>query len=261
MGVAAGLIGSSVVSGLMGKKSGDKQAKISDRQYQQTRSDLEPWREAGTNALGQYQEGMGGYSNALPQYQAADYQSPDNFQFSMEDDVGAQYGIDQALKGVSRQHAAQGGFNSGNVLAALNDRAIGESNRYSNDAFNRQMGQSRENYGRDMADYGIRDERSLRDYNIASGQERDLYGRDQNYLNRLQNLSGSGQNAAAQMGGFGAQNVGNQMAAEQYGTGSINNAIQGGMSNYMLQNYLNSGNQVPTIGSNSYTDSYGYGVG
>lgn len=260
MGILSAIAGP-LISGFLGKKSGDKQSGISEKQYQQTRSDLEPWREAGTNALSTYQDQIGGYNAMLPQYNAAEYTPGGEFNFSMENDVGAQYGIDQALKGVTRQHAAQGGFNSGNVLAALNDRAIGESNRYANDAFNRQMGQSRENYGRGLTDYGIRDARSLQDYNIASGQEKDLYGRDQNYLNRLQNLSGSGQNAAAQMGGFGAQNVGNQINAEQYGTGSINNAIQGGMSNYMLRNYLNSGNQVPTIGSNSFTDSYGYGVG
>jgi hypothetical protein len=117
------------------------------------------------------------------------------------------------------------------------------------------MGTSRENYNRGLTDYGIRDERSLRDFNIASGQERDLYGREQNYLNRLNNLAQSGQNAAGQTASAGFQNVGNQIAANNFGANSINNAVQGGISNYLIGNALQQPNTVPV--DNSF---YGWNV-
>ena len=259
MGIGAflGAVAPSLVSGFLGKKSGDKQAGISQAQYDQTRKDLEPYRAAGTNALSTYQDQIGGYNQNLPQYGAADYTPGGEFNFDLQADQGFNFARDQAMQATTRQHAAQGGFNSGNVLTALSDRATGMASQYADQAFNRQMGQSRENFGRGLTDYGIRQDRAAQDYNIASGQERDLYGRDQNYLNRLQNLAGSGQSAAVQTGGFGAQNVGAQIGAEQFGTGSINNAIQGGMSNYLIGNYLN---QQPYMTS-GYTDNRGYGVG
>ena len=290
MGLFSALAGP-IISGVLGKRSGDKQAKTSQNNYLQQRSDLAPYRDAGVNALNQYQDAIGQttpfqggaplpeYSNIGPyaEYQNTsapppEYGGSSDFQFDMANDPGAQYGIDQALKAVSRQHAGQGGYNSGNVLAALNDRAIGEANRYANDAFNRQMGESRENYGRGVTDYGIESARNrdlygrdlttyglqadrnrdiygrgVQDYGIESARNQDMYNRslgeynlgynqNQNYLNRLNQLAGSGQNAAAATGAFGGANVANQLNAEQYGTGSINNAINQGFRNVTSNN-------------------------
>ena len=238
--VGSAIVGSSLVSGYMGKKSADKQGDISQAQYNQTRKDLKPWRTAGANALNQYEDQIGGYNANLPQYNQAEYNPGGEFNFNLEADPGFNFARDEALKATSRQHAAQGGMNSGNILAALNDRATGVASQYANDAYNRQMGTSRENYGRGLTDYGIRDDRANQLFNVASSQEKDLYGRDQNYLNRLQDLSGTGLNAATQTGNAGNVNTGNQIAANQFGTGSINNAIQGGMGNYLTHDYLNS---------------------
>ena len=121
----------------------------------------------------------------------------------------------------------------------MNDRAIGESNRYANDAYNRQSGQFNTNMSNDRADYGL-----------AASRESDLYGRNQNYMNQLGNLATSGQNATFGLAGVGqnsanaignalGNNATNQANAGYYQAGSINNALQGGASNYMLNNYLN----------------------
>ena len=247
IGTGAAILGGSLVSGYMGKKSADKAGKQSQaamdaqvaeqrRQYDQTRTDAQPYRDAGVSALSQYQDGIGGYSQDIPEWQ----NNRGDFSFNMMNDPGAQYGIDQAMKATSRQHAAQGGFNSGNVLAALNDRAIGESNRYANDAYNRQMGTYNTNMANDRYDYGT-----------AAGREGDMYGRNQNYLSQLGNLAtagqnatfglaGVGQNTANQIGSAYGQNAANQIGAQQFGANSMNNAVQGGMSNYLTHDYLNS---------------------
>ena len=48
-----------------------------------------------------------------------------------------------------------------------------------------------------------------------------------------------GLNAATGTGNAGNVNTGNQIAAEQFGANSLNNAWQGGISNYLTHDYLN----------------------
>jgi len=328
-GPVGGIVGSSLSSAYLGDKSADKQSALSQGQYDQTRSDLGPYREAGVNALNQYTNQLGGYNTTLPQYNAASYNPTTNlpqynntsqlpsytdntnlpqynttgdFNFDLQSDPGYQFALDEAMKQANRGQASIGGFNSGNRLAELTDRATGVASQYANDAFGRQLASSQENYGRNLTDfgiaqgqeqdlygrgltsfginrdlesdqysrdltsfgiaqgqeqdlynrnltdYGIRQDQALTGYNIASGQESDLYGRNQNYLNQLSNLAGAGQNAAVQTGGFGAQNTSNQINAEQFGTNSLNNAIQGGMSNYLTYDHLNQPQQWQSTG-------------
>lgn len=325
IGIGGAMFGGSLFSGYQGKRTADKSRRSANKQYRQTRADLEPYREAGSNALNAYTDRLGinpgftplgydewsaqnpaggyervsnedgfsgnvwnpnlnpggqaGYQNYLkanpateagqgpsyntdlPQYQAADYQRGGDFDFNLQADPGYQFALQEAMNQANRGMASQGGFNSGNRLAALTDRAAGVASQYANDAFNRQFATSKENFGRGLTDYGIRDERAKNAFNVASGQEKDLYGREQNYLTRLGNLAGSGQNAAAQMGAFGAQNVANQTQANMFGANSMNNAVQGGISNYLMYDYLNNPPTRPSIGANSWTDSNGYGVG
>ena len=216
MGLGLAMLGGSLISGLLGKKSADKQSGISQAQYNQTRNDLAPYRDAGTNALSQYQEGIGGYNQDLPQYN-----SPGQFQFNPQEDEGFLAARQSGLQAVERNMNQQGNQNSGNILAALNQKGMEFGYNNYNDMFNRQLGESNTNY-----------DRNLRDFGIASGQEQDLYGRNQNYLGQLGGLANSGQNAANFTGQMGGQNAMNQMNASQFGAGSINNAIQGGLSNY-----------------------------
>jgi 3-hydroxyisobutyrate dehydrogenase-like beta-hydroxyacid dehydrogenase len=111
------------------------------------------------------------------------------------------------------------------------------------------MGYNRENdlYGRALTGYGLNYQ-----------QNQDTYGRQQDYLNRLAAISGLGQTGISQAGQAGANlatgttnalfaNALNQANAANTKYGSINNAIQGGTQNWLLNNYLSgsSGGYTP----------------
>lgn len=151
----------------------------------------------------------------------------EEFEFNLEADPGYQFARDEAIRATNREMAGAGKYGSGNRLAAIADRVTGMASQYAGQAFGRQAGE-----------YGV---------NYARGG--DIYGRRQDYLNRLSGLTGTGQTATAQSGAAGANMasaIGNiQMAnAAQQGSaaankyGSYNQAIQGGVSNMMLYNQL-----------------------
>lgn len=332
------------------------------------------------------------YGDAPPEFQQRqplpEFKGGDRFAFDLESDPGYRFARDEGIKSANRAAASQGKFNSGNRLAEIADRVTGIASQYADNAFNRQLAQSGENYGRDVGEYGLdygretdmygRDltaydigrgresdiygrqvgqyemgrgreselygraldennlgySRGVTDYDIGRAREADIYGRamgenelgygrdlseyqlgygreadvynraltgnalardkeatdysramsgygldyqrnqdvynrDQNYLNRLSNLAGTGQTAVAQSGAAGSNmanaiaNI-NQANATAQGNaantryGAYNNAIQGGISNYLTyqglpktpspQNYYSSG-YVPPGGS------------
>jgi len=269
--VATAIVGSSVISGALGASATrDAAGQAADasaqsiaenrRQFDINQANQAPFLEAGTNALGQLQAGIGqspsnqpifGAQQALPQFG-----NQDQFNFNLEADPGFNFARDQATNAVNAAQASQGGFNSGNRLAALADRITGLSSQFANDAFNRQSSQSNTNFGRDLTRFGLDTNRNNQNFNrnltrfgIESDQENQLFGRDQARLNRLASLAGVGQTSANQLGAFGqntATNIGNaltQNAATQgqlgiAGANSLNNAIQGGTSNFLLNNAL-----------------------
>lgn len=117
-------------------------------------------------------------------------------------------------------------------------------------------------------------ERALNRMNSASGKSlsgsailnnnrlgADLYGQ---YRNNLASMAGIGQTATNQTGAFGqntANAVGNNMMAagnaRASAYGSMNNAVQGGIQNYMLYNYLNpSTNNAMFMNNAAGTGSY-----
>jgi len=57
--------------------------------------------------------------------------------------------------------------------------------------------------------------------------------------NQQMGLAGLGQNTAMGLGNIGEGNVAQQNQANMFGAGSINNAIQGGIGNSMLYNWMN----------------------
>ena len=155
---------------------------------------MAPWREAGANALVDYQDRLG---EDVPQ-----------FEFNLEDDPIYNFQLDQAQKATERAMAARGMNNSGNVLLELQRNAIGEAGRYQNDAFNRQLAGSQTNYGRNL-----------------------------DRTNQYGSLAGIGQtatNAIASQGTNAANNLANMYL--QQGAG-YNNAIQGGINNYLVNRY------------------------
>ena len=187
-------IGGSVASAGLSHWATEKGIDEIKRQYDINRADMAPWREAGVESLGTYQDRLG---EEVPQ-----------FEFNLEDDDVYKFQLDQAQKATGRAMAARGMNNSGNVLLELQRNAIGEAGRYQNDAFNRQLGTSQTNYGRDL-----------------------------DRTNQYGSLAGIGQtatNSLALTGTNAANNLSNLYM--QQGEG-YNNAIQGGINNYLVNRY------------------------
>ncbi len=110
---------SSVVNAFSAQKAAKAQKRAADeanntikQQYEQTRTDLQPYRQSGTNALSRYGDLMGmngneAYSTALQGYK----ESPFLSQL-----------ITNTQKGVDASSAARGGLFSGATAQAIGDR-------------------------------------------------------------------------------------------------------------------------------------------
>lgn len=163
---AAAAIGGAALSSAASSSAARKQAKSADAatqvqkdMYDQTRKDLDPYREAGSTALGQLMGQMGenGYFNQT-------FNGQDIY-----DDPSYKFRLNEGLNSIQSGAASQGGLLSGSTLKALN------------------------NYGQDFAS---------QEYSNAYNR----FNADQtNRYNRLANLVGVGQNAAAQTGNAGLQ--------------------------------------------------------
>lgn len=283
--VGGAIVGGSLISGYLGSEAAGEQADASRegtaasiaeqrRQFDLTREDTAPYREAGVNALRTLEGELQRPGDTLPRYsyggEQPEFAGGDRFQFDLEGDPGYQFARDEAIKETNRQMAAGGKYGSGNRLAEIADRVTGVASQYADQAFRRQLAASGENYGRGVQEYGFDVNREageygrgLTSYGLESQREQDLYGREQNYLNRLAAMSGTGQTAVGQSGAAGsnmANAIGNinmanaaaqgNAAANRYG--AYNSAIQGGMSNMMLYNALQPTQAAPA-GGNYYS--------
>lgn len=178
--------------------------------YQQNRADLAPWRQAGGAGLSrlQYLLGLGGqnapggagggdYGSLMRDFGMSDYQADPGYQFRMQ----------QGEQAINRNALANGRYNSGSVLRALQDFNSGLASQEYGNAFNR-----------------FQTQRGTR-------------------LNALQSLSGVGQSATNQTGQFG-QNFANQAGSNMIGAGNAAaagtvggiNAITGGLGQYLNYN-------------------------
>jgi type II secretory pathway pseudopilin PulG len=163
---AAAAIGGAALSSAASSSAARKQAKSADAatqvqkdMYDQTRKDLDPYREAGSTALNQLMGQMGenGYFNQT--FNGQDIYNDPSYKFR----------LNEGLNSIQSGAASQGGLLSGATLKALN------------------------NYGQDFAS---------QEYSNAYNR----FNADQtNRYNRLANLVGVGQNAAAQTGNAGLQ--------------------------------------------------------
>lgn len=169
--VAAAVVGAATVAGSMYSSkqaskaaktqaaSADRASQIQQENFEQTREDLMPYKQAGDTALGQLMGQMtpDGYFNQT--YTGQDIYSDPSYQFRLQ----------QGQDAIQSSAAAQGGLLSGATLKAL------------------------QNYGQESAS---------QEYSNAYNR----FNADQtNRYNRLSNLVGIGQNAAAQVGNAGAQ--------------------------------------------------------
>lgn len=212
------------------------------------------------------------------------YQAAPAFTFNPDQLVnspGYQFRLNQGLEAVNRGTAKAGNLNSGNRLLELQKFGQGfASNEYGNeyarqfganqDAFNRNVAgygldyqRNQDVYNRGVSEYGLDAQRNQDQYNrnltgYQAGYQRnqDTYGRGQNTLNRYSALAGIGQtslgqtgsagvNAANQIGSASQQNALNQIGAANTRYEGLNNAVQGGINNFMLNSYLNQSRAAP----------------
>lgn len=126
---AAGSIGGALISSGATKDAAQMQADaarhaadLQYQEYQQTREDQQPWRQAGAGALSQMQD---------PYFQK-------NFGMSdFQEDPGYQFRMQQGMDALQNSAAARGGLMGGNTLKGITDYGQNfASNEYQN-AYNR----------------------------------------------------------------------------------------------------------------------------
>lgn len=300
----AAAVGGTVLGGVLssrGAKSAAKtQANAADRasqvqqeMHEQMRQDLDPFRQAGTDALGRL-VGMTGSSNSYRgdpfqfngsnetnynsnpfmfnggnQYTSEQYK-PSEFNF--KESPGYQFRKQQGMDGIQSSAAASGGLLSGATLKALNNHNSNLASQEYNNAFNQyqadenrrynqylgqeQLNQSQQGqaFNQYLQNEGLRSGQHQQAFQNWQSQDNNAYSRHQtdqnNQYNRLWNLVGMGQNAAAQQGAAGMQTgqavanntmaAGNAQAAGQVGStnaladmiGGVGSSVLGGYENY-----------------------------
>jgi hypothetical protein len=211
--VATEIVGSAVVGASASRSASKTQAAaagqaadVQQQQYEQTRADQAPYREAGYNALAELQRTAGNVPGAF-KFGAGDYQA----------DPGYAFRLSEGQKALDRQAAARGGLISGGALKAA------------------------QRFGQDMGsqEYQSAYNRALTGYNTDVARENQLY-------NRQAALAGIGQtstNLVGQAGQNYATNVGNLMtgagAAQAAGQVGMANALTGGLGTYLNYNQGN----------------------
>jgi hypothetical protein len=189
---------------LVQRDSLEQQLALQKYIYDQTRSDLAPYRDTGVSATNQLSTllGMGNNTGAADfgKYKTAEF-TPEMFNAGV--DPGYAFRLSEGLKGLDRQAAARGGLISGNALKAASGYAGDQASQEYQAAYNR--------------------------YQTTRG----------NTLSPFQNLSAQGQNAAAltgsagaQYGSAGGQAIGNYAAGVSGALGTAGNAANTAYGNY-----------------------------
>ena len=212
--VAGAVVGSALIGASASKSAAKTQAsaardatELQAAQYEQTRADQEPWRQAGINALGEMQRTAGNVPGTF-KFGAGDYTA----------DPGYAFRLSEGRKALAHQAAARGGAVSGQSLKAMQDYAQNSASNEFQNAYNRAF----TSYGTDVA------------------RENQLY-------NRQAAMAGVGQtstNLINQAGQNYATNAGNLMtsagAAQAAGQVGAANAITGGLGTYLNYSQNNS---------------------
>jgi hypothetical protein len=197
--------------------------------YGQQSEFLSPYRQAGEQGLGQYQNalafgpynpGAGFNYQQMQGGQQALSQAMNQLGTPYEESPGYQFQLEQGQRAIDNSAAGRGMTFSGATLRAQQELGQGLAAQDYNNYQNRQMGLMGTLLGQG-----------------AYGQNT-LMGAQGNYLNRLQGLAAMGQNAAtgtgaaaAQFGQMGGQALGNQGMAQMSGAIAQGNAVNSGISN------------------------------
>lgn len=246
--VAAAVAGAAVVGGVASSAmsssaskdaaqtqadAANNSAALQNQQWQQTQTNLKPYMDLGASYINPLKQAL---SNPMLTQQ---FNAPTEQQ--AQSTPGYQFTLNQGLKSVQNSAAARGLGVSGAALKGAASYTTGLADSTYNDVFNR----------------------ALQTFNTN-------YSSAANNVNRLTNIVGSGQNAAATNGSLGAQAVGNigntlTSGANASAAGTIGSAnalasglgsISNGVTTYgLLAN--NAGNATPAAntgaaGSNQY---------
>lgn len=223
-------------------------AALQQQQYEQTRTDLEPYRTLGTNNIPSLQSGI---DNPILQqhFLYGGFNAPTLEQ--AQQTPGYQFTLQNGLKAAQNSASARGLGSSGAALKAASTYASGLADSTYNDVFNRAV-----------SSYNT-------DRNNALGNFTTNYGIAADNVNRLLGVVGLGQNAAAQTGNAGAQ-ASNSIAgtltsgaaasaAGQVGSANaINNGISNAINGYQTNQLLNKLYQpsASSSGSTLYGNAY-----
>jgi hypothetical protein len=241
MGIETAILGSAVLGAYGANKASKTQAQaatqaadIQKSQFEQTREDQAPYRQAGYNALAEMQRTAGNVPGAF-KFGASDYQA----------DPGYAFRLSEGQKALDRQAAARGGLISGGALKAA------------------------QRYGQDMGsqEFGNAYNRALTSYNTDVARENQLY-------NRQAALSGIGQtstNLVGQAGQNYATNAGNMItggaAANAAGQVGMANAFTGGLGTYLnytqgnaLLNALQKNQDMQLVNTGGFSNTPAYMV-
>jgi hypothetical protein len=221
--VVSSAIGSSAAKSAASTQSAaaDRAAELQNEQFQQTRQDYAPYREAGYNALANLQRTAGNVPGAF-KFGAGDYQA----------DPGYAFRLSEGQKALDRQAAARGGLISGGALKAA------------------------QRYGQEMGSQEFQNayNRAFTGYGTEVARENQLY-------NRQAALAGIGQTATGQVAQAGqnyANTAGNLItggaAAQAAGQVGQANAITGGLGTYL--NYSQGNALTNALRGGGYGSNY-----
>lgn len=240
-GIAAPIVGAALGSNAINRASNaqlsasDRATQVLQDQFNTTRADLAPWREAGVNALNDITAGLkpgGEFTNT--------FTSPE---FNFQEDPGYQFRLEEGEKAIARAAAARGMNNSGATYKDL--LRFGQntaSDEYSK-AFNRFDTNRAFDYNKFVNDQATKFNRQASVAGIGQTATNSLINAGANTASQVSNnITNAGNvNAGATIAGVNALNSGIGSALTNY-TNQTNNAA-------ILDLLRQSQGRTPTIGS------------
>jgi hypothetical protein len=171
-----------------------------NQQFQQSRADLAPMREAGNRAL-EKQENL--LSTAtVPDDKFIASTGPDYSRGAFESSPGYQFLLDEGANAINKRNAATGSFYSGAPMRELARYTAGLASQDYENWFNRTRTAYTDQYERDKGEYT-------------------------DYFNRLAGIAGTGQTATYNTAQLGANAATNAGSALQSGAGNYAQALIG----------------------------------
>lgn len=236
-GVASSVIGANAAQSAADTQAdaANNAAALQQQQYEQTRSDLQPYRDLGTQYIPQLQTAL---SNPLltSTFSYGGFTAPTSAEAQAT--PGYQFTLDNGLKAAQNSASARGLGSSGAAIKGAESYATGLADSTYNDTFNRALSSYTTNRTNALGNYTTN------------------YGTASDNVNRLLGIVGNGQNAAAQTGALGTQatnsiagTLTSGAAAQAAGTvgtanaitGGISTAVNGGTNALLLNSLLNKG--------------------